>query len=238
MAVKVGDVIRRETGQLLAYACLSGIVLGLTTIAYSVDILVFRRLLGETPIVAGLLICIVGLVLLTVLLSGGRFWFYRRGNLNGLLYSSGLAAVFGAVAILADYVLRFYAADINVRFPESLLFYPAMGFYAEIIFQVLPLTFALTILSRMSKGEHGWRNVWIAILVASLFEPAFQVFPLVSGQFPVWFAFFEFFRIFLIIVSQLSFFRRYDFVTMYWFRIVYYSFWHISWGYLRIGLLF
>jgi len=238
MAVKVRDVIRRERGQLLAYACLSGIVLGLTTIAYSIDVLVFRRLLGETPIVAGFLICIVGLVLLTVLLSGGWFWFYRRGNLKGLLYSSGLAAVFALVAILADYVLRFYPADINVWFPESLLFYPAMGFYAEIIFQVLPLTLVLIILSRPSRGRDGWRNVWIAILVASLFEPAFQVLPLVSGQFPLWFAFFEFVRIFLIIVSQLSFFRRYDFVTMYWFRIVYYLFWHISWGYLRVGLLF
>jgi len=237
--VKVRDVIRREKGQLLVYACLSGIVLGLTTIASSIDILVFRQLLGGTnPIVVGLLICAVGLVLLTVLLSGGWFWVCRKGNLKGLLYSSGLAAVFGLFAILADYVLRFYPADINVRFPESLLFYPAMGFYAEIVFQVLPLTLALTILSRMSKGGDGWRNIWIAILVASFFEPAFQVLPLVSGQFPVWFAFFEFVRIFLIIVSQLSFFRRYDFVTMYWFRIVYYSFWHISWGYLRVGLLF
>jgi len=237
--MKVRDVIRKEEGQLLVYACLSGIVLGLTAIAYSIDTLVFRKLLGGTnPIVVGLLICAVGFLLLTVLISRGWFWVYRKGNLNGLLYSSGLAAAFGLVAILADYALRFYAADINVRFPESLLFYPAMGFYAEILFQVLPLTLALIILSRLSKGEDGWRNVWIAILVASLFEPVFQVLPLVSGRFPLWFAFFEFLRIFLIIVSQLSFFRRYDFVTMCWFRIVYYLFWHISWGYLRVGLLF
>ena len=154
-----------------------------------------------------------------------------------MYYSSGLAALFGLVAILADFNMRFYAADINILFPKSLLFYPVMGFYVEILFQVLPLVLILTILAPLSKRSSN-KIMWIGILIASLSEPIFQILPLISGQFPLWFAAFELVRIFTIILSQMTFFKRYDFVTMYWFRIVYYILWHIIWGYLRLGLLF
>ncbi len=113
-----------------------------------------------------------------------------------------------------------------------------MGFYAETVFQVLPLILILIILTPLSKKKNSNKMMWIGIFVASLFEPIFQTLPLISGQFPLWFASFEFLRILLVILSQLTFFKRYDFVTMYWFRIVYYILWHIVWGYLRLGLLF
>ena len=33
-------------------------------------------------------------------------------------------------------------------------------------------------------------------------------------------------------------FRRYDFVTMFGFRLMYYLVWHVLWGALRLDVLF
>lgn len=211
----------------------------LVGIGYFSNNLLFQRFLDEiNPLIVGFLIIALGFVLLSLLLLKGRFSIYEKGNLKGLLYASGLAAMYGLIIILVDFVTRFYPADINVRFPESLLYYPAIGFFVEILFQVLPLTLFLFILTPLSRKTSSNRALWVSILLASVLEPIFQVSSLFSGQSPVWFAAFEFVRIFLVILSQLIFFKRYDFVTMYWFRIVYYTFWHIVWGYIRLGLLF
>ena len=48
--------------------------------------------------------------------------------------------------IIADFFIR-YPEDINVPVPEALLFYPAVGFVAEIAFHVLPLALLLFVLA-------------------------------------------------------------------------------------------
>ena len=45
-------------------------------------------------------------------------------------------------------------------------------------------------------------------------------------------------HVFLINLIQLLIFKRYDFVTMYSFRLVYYLFWHMRWGPKEMLLLF
>lgn len=40
------------------------------------------------------------------------------------------------------------------------------------------------------------------------------------------------------VYTRLALFKRYDFVTMYTFRLVYYLLWHIVWGVIRLRLLF
>jgi hypothetical protein len=45
-------------------------------------------------------------------------------------------------------------------------------------------------------------------------------------------------HIFLIGLVQLLLFTRYDFITMYTFRLSYYAIWHILWGHLRLNLIF
>lgn len=211
----------------------------LVGIGYFSDNLLFQRFLGGiNPLAVGFFIVVLGFVLLAFLLSKDWFSIYKKGSLKGLLYASGLAAIFGSIAILVDFTARVYPADINIQFPESLVYYPAIGFFVEILFQVLPLTVILVILTSLSKKISFNKIMWASIFVASLPEPVFQVTSLFSGQSLLWFAVFELARIFLVILSQLTFFRRYDFVTMYWFRIVYYIFWHILWGNLRLVLLF
>lgn len=211
----------------------------LVGIGYFSNNLLFQRFLGGiNPLAVGFFIVVLGFVLLAFLLSKDWFSIYKKGSLKGLLYASGLAAIFGSIAILVDFTARVYPADINIQFPESLVYYPAIGFFVEILFQVLPLTVILVILTSLSKKISFNKIMWASIFVASLPEPVFQVTSLFSGQSLLWFAVFELARIFLVILSQLTFFRRYDFVTMYWFRIVYYIFWHILWGNLRLVLLF
>ena len=199
--------------------------------------LLLSLFIGLNPLIGLLLISLMGFFIFVFLISKGYFSIYKKGHLKGYLYASGLASLFGLIAILVDLSTRIYSADINVLFPKSLLFYPAIGYVAEIIFQILPLTLILIVLNPLSEKVGTKKIVWSGILVASLPEPIFQIL-VGSGPLPLWFAGFELARIFSVVLSQLTFFKRYDFVTMYWFRIVYYLFWHILWGYLRLGLLF
>jgi hypothetical protein len=66
-------------------------------------------------------------------------------------------------------------------------------------------------------------------------EPTFQV--LFGGE-TLALSVYTWFHVFAMAFLQLYVFRRYDFVSMYTFRLVYYMFWHIGWGYLRLRLLF
>ncbi len=200
--------------------------------------LLLNLFMGINPLIGVLLVSLLGFFLFAFLISKSCFAIYKKGHLNGLLYASALAALLGLIAIIVDFSTRIYSADINVLLPKSLFFYPALGYVAEILFQVLPLTLILIILTPLSKKISDDKIIWVSILVASILEPAFQTLVIGGGQLPLWFIVLEFLRIFAIIVSQLAFFKRYDFVTMYWFRIVYYIFWHILWGYLRLVLLF
>ncbi len=237
--MKLSEFISGKKLQYQAFVGLSVVVLSLTGLVYSLDSHVFQQLLGGmNPLVAGLLIVVLGFVLFSFLLSKGWFAFYRRPDLKGLIYSSAIAAFFALVAILADFNFRLYPASVNVPFPKSLLYYPAMGFYAEVVFQILPLTLLMIVLTRFSKETSKSKIMWVSIIGASLIEPVFQAVLLFSGNSPLWPAAFEFVRLSLFMFSQLAFFRRYDFATMYWFRIVYYILWHVVWGYLRLGVLF
>ncbi|VVB97487.1 Uncharacterised protein [uncultured archaeon] len=236
---KIKELISNERLQYLVYIGLSIVVVGLTGIAYFSNNLIFQRFIGGiNPLIASLFIIILGFIILSFLLSKGWFAIYKKGNLKGLFYSSGLAALFGLIIILVDFNTRLYPADMNILFPESLLFYPAIDLFAEILFQVLPLTLILIILTSLSKKINHNMIIWISIFAASLLEPIYQTIPLLSGQYPLWFAGFTFIHVFLIILSQLTIFKRYDFITMYWFRLVYYIIWHIVWGHIRLGLLF
>jgi hypothetical protein len=39
-------------------------------------------------------------------------------------------------------------------------------------------------------------------------------------------------------ICQLHLFKRYDFVSMFAFRLAYYAVWHVVWGHVRLGVLF
>jgi hypothetical protein len=80
------------------------------------------------------------------------------------------------------------------------------------------------------------RVVWTAILIVSTCEPTFQV--LFQGRALMWGDVYTWFHIFVISVLQLYVFWCFDFVSMYVFRLVYYIYWHILWGVVRMEVLF
>ena len=80
--------------------------------------------------------------------------------------------------------------------------------------------------------------IWPCILVVALLEPIFQTALGFSRPYPIWVTICVFANIFLINVFHLLIFKRYDFVSMYSFRLVYYLIWHIVWGQVRLNLLF
>lgn len=233
------ELISKERLQYLIYAGLSVGVVTSTGIIYFSDNLLFQRFIGRiNPLMAFFMITILGVILFTFLLYEGRFAIYKTENLAVLFRYSVLAALFVIISILVDLKVGF-PADMNILFPKSILFYPAIGFLVEIVFHVLPLTIFLTSLTIIFKNISYASILWICILIVALLEPAFQAMPMVSSNlFPFWAVAMVSLNIFIFNLSQLLIFRRYDFISMYSFRLAYYLFWHIGWGYIRLRFLF
>jgi hypothetical protein len=238
-AERIIESISSNRLQCLVFIGLSLGALAFTGILHVSNNLLFQRFLGRmNPLIPFLFASVLGFILLSWLLSQEWFAIYEKENLSGLLCSSSLAALLGIIMILVDTRIVF-PADTNILFPESLLFYPAIGFLAEILFHVLPLTVLLVVLNAILKNASFETIVWICIPLVSLLEPVYQTIDMASSdQFPLWAVAYVGVHVLLINFSQLLIFKKYDFISMYSFRLVYYLFWHIGWGYARLRLLF
>lgn len=236
---KVAESISRDRSQYLVFIGLAVGILGFTGVLYLSNDLLFQRFIGRAnPLTVFLFATVFGFALLSILQSQQWFTIVGKMNPKALLYSSSLAALLGIIMILVDTKIVF-SADMNILFPESLLFYPAMGFLVEILFHVLPLTVLLFITRSSLKGADFGVVFWICVLIVASLEPTFQMMDMVSSNhFPVWAIAFVWVHIFLINLIQLFIFQKQGFTSMYSFRLVYYLFWHIGWGYLRLRLLF
>ncbi len=232
-------VISNNKLQVLIFIALSLAVLGITGILYITNHLLFQRFLGRiNPLLAFLIVIILGFILLSFLLSQNWFTIYEKENTKGLLAAAGLASLFGVIIVLVDTKIIF-PEDTNILFPESLLFYPAIGFLVEILFHVLPVTVLLVILNSIFVRANFEHIVWISILIISILEPIYHMTDMAAAnRFPLWGIIYVGIHVFLINFCQLLIFKKFDFVSMYSFRLVYYMFWHIGWGYLRLRLLF
>jgi hypothetical protein len=180
----------------------------------------------------------VGGTCLTLLRSRGGFEVYSpvRDSFWPVAFTL-IPTLLVVPAIAADVILGF-PRQINVLAPDAFLFYPAIGYVAEVAFHLLPLTLFLLILTTTSKTPASRRLLWTGLLFTACAEPLFQVaFSL--GRDPRT-ALQGFIGVHLLVYSVVAvwIFRRYDFVTMYLFRLVYYAWWHIAWGTLRLHLLF
>ena len=223
------------------YLVLAGLALGIILLAgiiSSLDTLYFRAYFGIlNPFLTVLSICILGIILLSYLLSKGWFLIYKKENKKGLLISFTLASLLGLIMMIVDTIV-ILPKEMNVLFPYSLLFYPVMGFVVQIIFHVLPLTILLIIFTKTVKESSYAHILWFCILVVATIEPVYQILAGFTDTYSIWVTAYIAIHIFIINLFELMIFKRYDFVSMYLFRITYYLFWHIGWGYLRLKLLF
>ena len=197
----------------------------------------FRRFLGEMqPIVVLLVAAVSGAAALWWLHYGYGFALFNRATIGrGLILAFGLASLIAVEVVIADFFVR-YPEDTNVPLPQALLFYPAIGFVAEIVFHLLPLAMILLLLRPAGPYLGTERVVWLAVLLVAVAEPTFQI---LFDRSPLsWADLYTWLHVFLIACVQLYLLRRFDFITMYGFRLIYYSYWHILWGALRLKLLF
>jgi uncharacterized membrane protein YwzB len=197
----------------------------------------FRRFFGETNAILVIVVAsVIGAVALWALQSGYEFAILKGGTtFRGMGLSLALATGLAAAIVVADFFIR-YPEDTNVPVPQALLFYPAIGFVAGIIFQVLPLALLLFALNPL-VGRLGREGVvWLGILLTAVLEPTFQV--VFEGKAFTWGDAYTWVHVFAIAFLQLYVFRRFDFMSMYSFRLFYYGYWHILWGVIRLEVLF
>lgn len=234
----IKDLVFKERLQVLVIIAFSLGMTGLTGILYFHDDSPFQRFLGNVnPLATFVVVSLLGVLFLSFLLSQGWFSIYRKENLKGLVRSSALAAALGVIMILVDTKIVF-PEDFNILFPASLLFYPAIDFLVQILFHILPLTLLLIVLTATFKNASHRHIVWICILVVALLEPVYQTVMGFSSPIPLWAVAYVSIHVFIINLAELIIFKRYDFISMYAFRLVYYLLWHIGWGYFRLQILF
>ncbi|MFO1183215.1 MAG: hypothetical protein U1E56_00345 [Bauldia sp.] len=228
---------RRQAGTLaFDVAVLTGLCVaffaGVAIIVASAP-LALARFVGTTnPLVAAATVALLLLAVSGPFLREGAF--RVAGRPLGLYPALALAALFGAIIVGADAVIRF-PPDMNVPFPQSLAFYPAMGFAVEALFHVLPLA-AIAALTRGGSGRSFF--AWPAILAVALIEPTYQTAVGFADGYPAAVTVFVYAQVAAINVAELVLFRRYGFLAMLTLRWGYYAIWHIGWGAARLTLLF
>lgn len=237
MVQKLRTVILKKSFQYIIFLALSSVILILTELTSSANSEIFHPFFGKIhPFIAVLIVFTLGLISVTFLLVDGRFVIYKTGNLRGILTAAGLAIPFAIIMIFIDYMAP-YPADINVAFPLSLTFYPEMGYVVEVLFHLLPFSIIYLSLKRLFPGISTDKTIWTAILVTALIEPVFQIF-FTSGSISILVTSYLAVHLLLFSLVQLVLFKRYDFITMFSFRLSYYVLWHMVWGYFRLELLF
>ena len=222
--------------QVLFFAALWLIALAFTALVASSSGAYLERFYGPVrPLTVVLVAGAVGGAALWVLSRFGFVILEGRRSLRGLRLSAVLATVLAAAAVVADVLLR-YPRDLNVPMPRALLFYPAIGLTAEVVFHLVPLACLLPVLNAVVPRVGKERLTWLALALVAVSEPVFQVAVAGGGTGPV--DVYTWVHVFVFASLQLYVFRRYDFASMLGFRWTYYAYWHIVWGTIRIPLLF
>ena len=196
----------------------------------------FVRFLGPGhPALAIALLALAALPAVRLLMRRHGFGgIASKRNGRGLAVSAGVGAVFAAAVIAVDLGLR-YPETINVPFPESLLFYPAIGLVVELLLHATLLAALLLALRPLAHRVGEDRVVWLGIVLAATVEPALQV--AWAGSLS-WTELYTAVSVFLFGATEMAIFRRFGFGPMYAMRLSFYLLWHIAWGHVRLDLLF
>lgn len=138
------------------------------------------------------------------------------------------APLFAALAVGADLMLGF-PRDINIPGPWSLLFYPVMGFVAEVVFHAAPLAMLAAVLGERLRRQWRW------LIPIALIEPAFQVRAALADLNASPLDVFVFGHVLALNLVELELFRRHGFLPAWAFRLSYYLLWHVAWGHWRLS---
>lgn len=196
----------------------------------------FQRFLGNlNPILVLSISSVLGSVFLLVLKFKSWFDIYKQKDQKLLFLYLALIPLFVIIAILVD-VKYGFPKGINVAFPEALIFYPVIAFFVEMVFHILPLSIILLIFSLIVKGSPNNKFIYTSIIIVAMFEPSYQIW--FMDKHSIWALVVVWINLFFFNIYQLYIFKKFDFISMFVFRLFYYFIWHILWGYLRLKLLF
>ena len=211
------------------YLGMAAIALSCASLFTVLSDIAFLPVLGTYPLLPTTVIAALsGYPLLNVILRVGiRPTAERDFNLLDFAVLVGLGALLAVPPIAIDLIWGF-PHDMNVPVPQALLFYPAIGFVAEVVFHLLPLAILVACLRRWVSPN--WLLVPV-IFVEPLFQMAF------SAELDLQ-AFLVFGNVCLVSAVQIWLFRRFGFGAMIALRMVFYLFWHVLWGTVRLSLLF
>lgn len=238
---KLNNILNlKEKIQLKSYIWISLLILLMSCIAYHLDKSFFTAYFGKiNSLILIFSLTVSGFFFLWIWLHHTTCNRYFTINLRGVILSTGIALAFGLQVIAFDLLLITFPKNINVLFPASLLFYPIIGFIVEIVFHLLPLSILVLGSVLIFKSIDRSKMVWFIIFIVALIEPSYHVITMnSSGHYNLITMIYTGINVFLINLSQLIIFKRYDFVSMYAFRLTYYIIWHIIWGYIRLALLY
>jgi hypothetical protein len=198
----------------------------------------FVPFFGPLPapaVLGGLLVA--GYPALAVLRSSAGLAFIGASALRRrIAHAAGIATVLALGMITVDVAAVPFGADINVPLPKALLFYPIMAVVVELAFHAIPLSLLWALVGRNAEEDAKRRRLFVSFGLVALLEPAFQL--AWAGELPPWMTVLLAGHLFVFNVAQLWLFRRHGFFTMLGMRLVYYLWWHILWGALRLTLLF
>jgi hypothetical protein len=236
---RLRDLLTADGPQFLVFGLLSLVVTGFTGVLTVTSPQVFQPYFGGiNPMLSMLGVLVLGFSLWFLLRSRGWFVVYEPGALRQNLPLVVVLPTLLAVGMVVVDVIAVLPPDTNVRFPRSLLFYPTMGYVVEVLFHLLPLSVVFVTADALSRDIGRPTLLWAVIVVISLLEPVFQLQAGFSSDVPRWVEVYIGLNVYAINLAQLYLFKRYDFLTMYAFRLVYYLHWHILWGVARLLILF
>lgn len=151
-------------------------------------------------------------------------WWGSNPRIEALLFVPLLVAVFAASITIAAWLFRF-PAEHHAPLPWSLLYYPTMGFAAQVGLHLIPLAALVWLAPRFAEA----RPVTTIALV-SLPEAALQA----VSETGIASAFVAT-HLLAFGAAELWLLHRSGFAVMYAFRMGYYLYWHILWPAWLVG---
>jgi hypothetical protein len=233
MNIQIKPTIKKQLGMYIVLTIIMAVFSLLMVITGNTT--GFTKFFGDAnPMTVFSMLSIFAGVSMYLLVKKDLLFVHKKRDLKSFTISVTLAGLLAILIILVDTKSPF-AEDINVLFPESLLFYPVIAFLADILFHIIPLVVTLIISLPFHKLINYKKFTMVLLVITAFIDPIFQIF---FSTNETWVIVYMTFHVFFISLYEVFLFRKYGFVSMFLFRLSYYLFWHIIWGYIRLGLLF
>lgn len=212
-------------------------ILILTIIMFFIDRSIFRALIVFNPILFVSIISIFSIISIGFLIYKDQFFIYKAVKISERLKPITMSICLAFIMIFID-ILSPFSKEINILFPNSLLYYLIIAFVIDILFHTIFFGILYKLFKKLHKRMPKMNSFKISSLFISIIEPIIQIFLLSSSKQPFFIGLYIVIHIFTINYIQMKLFYNTDFVTMNLFRLTYYTIWHIIWGMIRLSLIF